>query len=428
LINFLKSSLSGNNQQYNNDNNNNNSTSKLQSSSTNDNRFTSHYIENEYDGERVGITLWDSPGLEKNLIDLQISEIITFIESKFEETFMEESKVIRSTGNKDTHIHCVFLMFDPLNLDINLQANRVKANGNAFAQTKGLSGLNQDIDIQVMKGLYGKTTVIPIISKADTISSAHLQYLKKSVWITIQNEKLDPLDSLGIEDADEDDNGDDVDDDITDSDNNNNNNNNNESNLRAIQKTPERNKNNMLEIHNIDDSDVSEHNNNSNINNISKNGSPMGKTRSSVTTPSPGYKRPLSRGASHTLSSSTMLLQNEKGLEDMYIPFTLFSPDPYEFSIIGRRFPWGIADPFNPDHCDFLRLKDSIFSEWRSELRSAAREKWYEGWRTNRLAQGAQRSRSRSLAATNSQTGATGLRAAISGDSDRQPDDVIDEE
>ena len=72
------------------------------------------------EGERVGLTLWDSVGLEKNIVDLQLREMTTFIESKFEETFAEEQKVMRSPGFRDTHIHCVFLVLDPLRLDANI--------------------------------------------------------------------------------------------------------------------------------------------------------------------------------------------------------------------------------------------------------------------------------------------------------------------
>ncbi|QSS64075.1 septin, cell division protein Sep4a [Histoplasma capsulatum] len=52
---------------------------------------------------------------------------------------------------------------------------------------------------------------------------------------------------------------------------------------------------------------------------------------------------------------------------------------------IGRKFPWGFADPYNPEHCDFIKLKDTVFGEWRGELREASREVWYERWRTSRL-------------------------------------------
>src|SRR6266487_3196980 len=71
--------------------------------------FTSHYLETEIDGERVGLTLWDSEGLEKNIVDLQLREMSSFLESKFEETFTEEMKVVRAPGVRDTHIHCTFL-------------------------------------------------------------------------------------------------------------------------------------------------------------------------------------------------------------------------------------------------------------------------------------------------------------------------------
>ena len=37
--------------------------------------FTSHYLETEIEGERIGVTLWDSKGLENNIVDLQLREM-----------------------------------------------------------------------------------------------------------------------------------------------------------------------------------------------------------------------------------------------------------------------------------------------------------------------------------------------------------------
>ena len=53
---------------------------------TKNGNFESHYLETEIDGERIGLTLWDSEGLEKNVVDLQLREMSSFLESKFEET------------------------------------------------------------------------------------------------------------------------------------------------------------------------------------------------------------------------------------------------------------------------------------------------------------------------------------------------------
>jgi hypothetical protein len=69
---------------------------------------------------------------------------------------------------------------------------------------------------------------------------------------------------------------------------------------------------------------------------------------------------------------------SEESAADGYIPWSILSPDKYSLESkdgpIGRQFPWGFADPFNPVHCDFVKLKDAVFAEWRLELREASRE------------------------------------------------------
>lgn len=282
--------------------------------------FTSHYLETEMDGERVGLTLWDSAGLEKNVVDLQLREMTAFVESKFEDTFVEEQKVMRSPGVKDTHIHCVLLILDPVNLDSTI------AKSSAFKQNGSHAGsLDDDLDLQVMRALWGKTTVIPIISKADTLTVGHMNYLKRAVWDSLKSAKLDPLEALELEDdagseLGSDDEGDSINGEIDD-------------------------------------------------------------------LPAPKPKM-------HKRLSSVHSIQNLTDDDRPYLPMSILSPDIYDLppfapknrgAKVGRRFPWGFADPHNADHCDFGRLRDSVFLEWRSELRELSRSKWYENWRTSRL-------------------------------------------
>jgi septin family protein len=111
--------------------------------------------------------------------------------------------------------------------------------------------------------------------------------------------------------------------------------------------------------------------------------------------------------------------------ETPFLPLSIISPDPYEPDVIGRKFPWGFADPYNAEHCDFVKLRESVFSEWRSELREASRDQWYEGWRTNRLQKGnIPRSRMVSLDGPRPQqysvTGSTG-RASTAGSQQYRP-------
>lgn len=326
---------------------------------THDSPFTSEYLETEVDGERVGVTLWDSEGLEKNIVDFQLPAITTFVESKFEDTFGEEQKVVRAPGVRDTHIHCVFLILDPVRLDQNIAEARKRSNivkvGSAI-----FGGLDENLDLNVLRELQGKTTVIPVISKADTITGAHMRYLKKTVWDTIKRAKLDPLEALNLDEDDEEDpdrlDEQDEDDYIESS--------SNEGSPDVLNKILERSSSEAARS-------IASSNSSS-------------KSRSPPTSP-PSAKRSHSRKPS---AMSASIHNHNEDAEVPFLPLSIISPDPYEPEVAGRRFPWGFADPHNPEHCDFSRLRESVFSDWRAELREASREQWYEGWRTSRLQKG----------------------------------------
>ncbi|KAF2867293.1 hypothetical protein BDV95DRAFT_503416 [Massariosphaeria phaeospora] len=316
-----------------------------------DSPFTSEYLETEVDGERVGVTLWDSQGLEKSIVDFQLPIITSFLESKFEDTFTEEQKVVRAPGVRDTHIHCVFLILDPTRLDANIAESRKKPNAKTASQIFG--GLDENLDLNVLRELQGRTTVIPVISKADTITTAHMRFLKKMVWDTLKRAKLDPLEALHLSESDDEDEDrlDERDEDayIQSSDN--------EATADVLNKILERSSSEAAR------SDTSS----------------QSSPKSPPTSP-PSAKR----GHARKRSAMSASIHNEES-EMPYLPLSIISPDPYEPEVVGRTFPWGFADPYNPDHCDFVRLRESVFTEWRAELREASREQWYEGWRTTRL-------------------------------------------
>jgi septin family protein len=294
------------------------------------------------------------------MVDLQLREMSSFLESKFEETFTEEMKVVRAPGVQDTHIHCAFLILDPARLDRNIAAGKSAssnghgANGKYHPEPRVIGGLDEDLDLQILRTLQGKTTVVPVISKADTITSAHMAYLKKTVSDSLRKANLDPLEALGLEDIDADsgkdssriDEGDEAEAEAED---------------EAYNDKPQTNS--ELPI---------------------QGGTP--EAVSTSVSPSPHSKR-LSSGSIRMHKRANSVENDVPGSpgETPYLPLSIISPDIYEPGVIGRRFPWGFADPMNEEHCDFVRLKEAVFSEWRGELREASRELWYEGWRTSRL-------------------------------------------
>ncbi|KAL3471281.1 Septin-domain-containing protein [Aspergillus californicus] len=290
--------------------------------------YTSHYLETEIDGERVGLSLWDSQGLEKNIVDIQLRGVTGFLESKFEETLSEEMKVVRSPGARDTHIHCTFLILDPSRLDENIAAAERAAQGTPRPSDSNVLGvLDENLDLQVLRTVIGKTTVVPVISKADTITTAHMAYLRKAVWASLKKANIDPLEILTLEDQEE----------------------------YASSESDE-------DEDQVSDAEEALGNSNGEQEALPK--SPKSPSQRSENSSGPQAAVP-------------------------HLPFSILSPDKYSLETgngpVGRKFPWGFADPYNPEHCDFLKLKDSVFSDWRSELREASRVTWYERWRTSRL-------------------------------------------
>ena len=317
-----------------------------------DSAFTPHYLETDVDHERIGVTLWDSQGLEKKFVDLQLREMSSFLESKFEETFTEEQKVIRAPGVRDTHIHCVFLILDPSRLDANLaQTRKPLQTSSKFDEALKLLGiLDKDLDLQVLKTLQGKTTVIPVISKADTITTAHMALLKKTVWDSLKQAKCDPLEALNLAEADEEGDG---------------------------SRLDERDE----DAYNLSEDEADKEESDLIDKLVDRSSSDYDESGKKSTPPIP----PPKAGHRHSASMSSAINSTKDKDETPYLPMSIISPDSYEPGVVGRRFPWGFADPYNVEHCDFVRLKDSVFSEWRAELREASREVWYEGWRTSRL-------------------------------------------
>lgn len=288
------------------------------------------------ESERVGLTLWDSAGLEKSIVDLQLREMTTFIESKFEETFAEEQKVMRSPGFRDTHIHCVFLVLDPLRLDANIDV---------ASPSEG--GLDDGLEVQVLRALWEKTVVIPVIAKADTLTTKHMAHLKRAVWKSIRDNSMNPLDALELEEDEEEQYGEDSDVLIEEDE---------DTDLDLPIQSPNR---------------ISSSSRSSNSSNSAK-------------------AKTASKRASHVRHSSQAGIATD---EEPYLPLSILSPDPYTLpkagyaaeSELSRVFPWGSASPLNPQHCDFPRLRDSVFLEWRGDLRELSRTRWYEQWRTSRL-------------------------------------------
>lgn len=52
----------------------------------------------------------------------------------------------------------------------------------------------------------------------------------------------------------------------------------------------------------------------------------------------------------------------------------------------GRMYPWGIAEVENPDHCDFIFLRNLLIRTHMQDLKDVTNNVLYENFRCNKLA------------------------------------------
>ena len=105
--------------------------------------------------------------------------IIDYIDTKYEEYLNAESRVIRKPHISDSRVHCCLYFITPTGH--NLQA----------------------LDIEFMKRLHDRVNIIPVIAKADTLTSEELRAFKKSIMQDIANEKMKLYEFPECDDDDE---------------------------------------------------------------------------------------------------------------------------------------------------------------------------------------------------------------------------------
>lgn len=54
----------------------------------------------------------------------------------------------------------------------------------------------------------------------------------------------------------------------------------------------------------------------------------------------------------------------------------------------GRKYPWGVIEVDNEEHCDFIKLRQMLIRTHMEELKEYTNEVLYESYRTQKLASG----------------------------------------
>ncbi|CDR45948.1 CYFA0S20e02146g1_1 [Cyberlindnera fabianii] len=123
------------------------------------------------EGVKISLSIIDTPGFGDSLDNSSSFNIITdFIKHQYDEVLVEESRVRRNPRFKDSRVHAVIYF--------------INATGHGL----------KEIDIELLKQLSGLTNVIPVISKADSLTREELILNKKLILEDLKHYQIELYD------------------------------------------------------------------------------------------------------------------------------------------------------------------------------------------------------------------------------------------
>lgn len=133
----------------------------------------------EADGTVISLTMVDTVGFGDQIDNSTNAEELThYLETQFNEVLRQEALVCRNPRFEDHRVHACLYFLPPTN--------------------QGL----RELDIEVMSRLSSRVNIIPIISKADTLTDTELVSAKQSVMESIQAHNI-PIFSFNYDLEDE---------------------------------------------------------------------------------------------------------------------------------------------------------------------------------------------------------------------------------
>ncbi|OZJ06971.1 hypothetical protein BZG36_00245 [Bifiguratus adelaidae] len=304
-------------------------------------------FEIEEQGERILLTFVDTPGfVEGYESEKQMWDILHYLEYQFDITLIEESKVRRNPKAMDSQVHVCLYFIDPTQPSLS------------------------ELDTRVLKKLTTRVNVIPVIAKADLLTTAQKKNLKEKIWRDIfEKEKIEVY---GFPEADEDETEEEYDDEDEDEE---------KEDFKDANETT------------------------AGAGEEQTNGNGHGEIDD---TPSPGTDIPAT--PTPKIFSGLRRMQPEEinpdDLDDFDIfrqllPFSVIAYEENEdgtplklesaaqedvpYPQYGRQYPWGTIQVYNPNHSDLGLLRAAILSTHRNTLKSNTVEHYYEAYRSQRL-------------------------------------------
>ncbi|KAI8447818.1 hypothetical protein BY996DRAFT_4592426 [Phakopsora pachyrhizi] len=329
-------------------------------------------------GDRTVLNLVDSAGLDISSgdefrVDLQMNEILRYVEDKFEESLQIERQVHRNPSRLgESHVHVSVYFIDPSTI-----THRESSGGSPTYQYNSTEDESESehmspIDLRQLKRLSRRSNILPVIGRSDELTEKRILKLKEIVQSDLKTHGI----SLGAFDSGESE----------------------ELDSEETSTSPdESGSNDQTEGDQIDQS-------------YSKSGEDQTTgankrltRRKSVSMPNSARRRrssmmnflreelasmkdliPLSIFGAEFLPSQGLEDDDFERLNHSY-PFSLLSRESKKGSIYVRKFRWATIDVLNPNHCEFVLIRAILLGSHLAKLKESTRIDKYENYRTEKL-------------------------------------------
>lgn len=135
---------------------------------THDIDIRTHQVElGEADGTTISLTVVDTPGFGENINnDHCCDKIVRYVEKQFDEILSEEQRVKRNPRFRDNRVHVALYFIAPTG-----------------------HGL-RELDIDFMMTLSSRVNVIPVVAKADSLTTKELAINKRAIMDDIRHFRI----------------------------------------------------------------------------------------------------------------------------------------------------------------------------------------------------------------------------------------------
>ncbi|CAJ0835583.1 5735_t:CDS:2 [Entrophospora sp. SA101] len=146
----------------------------------------------EEEGEKISLTLVDSPGFVRDnelRLDVQVTEALRYIEAQFDQTLAEVTNhnfdrlmIISDYSSNHFGIYSLSqgIIYQETKVKRNPKAQDSQIHACIYFIDNANNGLT-DKDIRILKRLTARVNVIPVVAKADLLTTTQLRNLKKAI-------------------------------------------------------------------------------------------------------------------------------------------------------------------------------------------------------------------------------------------------------